>query len=282
MAVEGIMQGMTNGISPSRARRRTIAIAIEKGGVGKTTITATLGVVIANHFNLRVLLLDFDPQRNLTIACLGAGHQPGRTVVDVCMGRASLADVLVPAVDLHPNVLVAPGSQDLANIERRVDWEQSAIGIVSALRKSIPPDIDLVLIDTPPGKNLWLRTALSGADYYLVVGEPEMLCALGTLDVHATARSVPNPHLTFLGLVVNKVDVRLNEHSATIAWYRNKYPKAIIEPFVPMRAAIKESVRTRRYLELLNTDSYLGEVFYQVAETVLRRMGVGQPVPVLA
>lgn len=187
----------------------TVAVAMQKGGVGKTTSTVHLsrGAALAE---LRTLVVDLDPQANVTSAL--AKDVPARTDVSIADALdpnddCTLDDVLIPA--LWPGVDLAPSTgATLAAGEQRV--AAMTLGREARLRTILDPIrslYDLVLIDCPPALGQLTVNALVAAHKVLVVAEAEQF-SLDGLDmlrdtVHGVQSSY-NPHLTWAGVLVNK------------------------------------------------------------------------------
>ena len=188
---------------------QTVAVAMQKGGVGKTTSTVHLarGAVLAG---LRALVVDLDPQANATSAL--AKDAPSRTDVSIAdaldpAGDCALADVLIPA--LWPGVDLAPstGATLAAGEQRVAAMNLGREGRLRAILKPIRRDYDLILLDCPPALGQLTVNALVVADKVLVVAEAEQFSLDGLSMLRDTVRGVQssyNPGLTWAGVLVNK------------------------------------------------------------------------------
>jgi chromosome partitioning protein len=184
---------------------RVIAFANQKGGVAKTTTTLNLAVAFAER-GLRVLVLDLDPQGNLTMS---QGFNPDeieRSMFDVLVHKLPIEQVIHPA-----EVDVAVSSIDLAGAELALS---SMIGRERALEKALAPvkeRYDYVLIDTPPSLGLLTINALVAADAVIVPVQCEYLSLRGLVQLEATLSMVRenlNPHVDIAGILPTMFDPR--------------------------------------------------------------------------
>jgi chromosome partitioning protein len=185
---------------------RVLALANQKGGVAKTTSTLNLGVALRER-GLRVLLVDLDPQSNLTMS---QGIDPERV-------ERSMFDVLVHKVPIEEIVAtrevdIAVASIDLAGAELAL---ASMIGRERALEKALMPvraDYDYVLIDTPPSLGLLTINALTAASGVIVPVQCEYLSLRGLVQLEATLQTIRenlNPEVRIRGILPTMLDTRL-------------------------------------------------------------------------
>jgi chromosome partitioning protein len=191
---------------------RVVAVVNQKGGVGKTTTAVNLAASVAAA-ERRTLLLDMDPQGN---ASSGVGVRPGtreRSVYDVIIGRATLAEVLVPTE--VPALQVAPSTQDLVAAELElVDDPKRAVRLKDALGALLAAQpFEYVFVDCPPSLGLLTVNALAASDRVLVPLQCEYYALEGLTHLMATIDRVKNgmnASLEVEGIVLTMFDPRNN------------------------------------------------------------------------
>src|SRR3989441_2621294 len=192
--------------SKAPATTRVIAFANRKGGVAKTTTTLNLGVAFAEK-GLRVLLVDLDPQGNLTMS---QGMNPDsieRSMFDVLVHRVPITEVIH-----HTEVDLAVSSIDLAGAELALS---SMIGRERALEKALAPvkeNYNYILIDTPPSLGLLTINALVASEGVIVPVQCEYLSLRGLVQLENTLSMIRenlNPHIEIIGILPTMFDRRL-------------------------------------------------------------------------
>lgn len=187
---------------------RTIAVANQKGGVGKTTTAWVLGAALAQR-DRKVLLVDMDPQASLTIACgLNAeGENLAEVIGGARPGELALRDIVVK---LDQGLYLAPSDIALSSSELGL---VSRMGRENVLKKVLRgAKFDYVLIDCPPSLGILTVNALVAADRVLIPAPPEYLALRGIALFYETLNKVRdelNPDLRVFGILVTFYDNRL-------------------------------------------------------------------------
>ncbi len=259
---------------------RKIAITLQKGGVGKTSVTVNLAGAFAGDRGLRTVVVDMDAQCNATTHLIGDDH-PGPTITGVLRGEVSLADALISCDD--PLLRVLPGAADLVAFERGSDDPRRArtiLGVRELLATGLPDDVDLVLIDTPPGGGLWLQAALAAADGFVIVAWPDGFSAngiLALLDTVEQVRGAYNPELSLDGLAINHVR-NTNGHRGYTDVLQDIYGDVLLEPAIPVRSVISDArdacLPVEYYERMYRSHSPTAPIFRSIAAQLSERTGL--------
>ncbi len=228
---------------------RVIAIANQKGGVGKTTTAVNLSVALAQA-GRRVLLVDLDPQGNATSG-LGANltdvreppsaAQPPQTVYDSLVLGTALAEI---AREVRPNLFLVPASGDLVGAEVELAAFEGRERRLRAMLEAYALEYNYVLLDTPPSLGILTLNALVAADSVLVPMQCEYYALEGLSSLLATIRKVKaaiRPGLEIEGLVLTMFDTR-NRLSHEIAReVREHFPDKVFRSVIPRNVRLSES-----------------------------------------
>jgi chromosome partitioning protein len=216
-----------------------LAVANQKGGVGKTTTSHTLGDALAAD-GARILLVDLDPQACLTYALGEDPEALDRSLHDVLLGRATAAEIVRPA----GRVSLLPASIDLAGAEIVL---ATRVGREHALSRALAPvldDYDVVVVDCPPSLGILTINGLTAADAVVIPLQCETLSHRGVgqlLETVADVRAYTKPDLAVLGAVATMFDARSRHPREIAADVTERYGIRVLEPAVPRSIRFAEA-----------------------------------------
>lgn len=257
---------------------RIIAIANQKGGVGKTTTAINLSAALAEA-GLNILLIDLDPQGN---ASTGMGISPENrnfTTYDLILGEVALTEVIQKTKFDRVRLVAATTDLSSADIEL-VSSERRSFLLRDALRQAgmAAFHFDFILIDCPPSLNLLTVNALVAADSLLVPLQSEFFALEGLSQLMLTKREIcetANPHLRYEGIVLTMYDQRNNLSRQVEADARENLGDIVFSTVIPRNVRVSEAPSFG--LPVLHYDSASkgSRAYRGLAAEIMQRNGCG-------
>jgi chromosome partitioning protein len=256
---------------------RVLAIANQKGGVGKTTTAINLGTALA-AIGEQVLIVDLDPQGNASTGLGIDRSRRSRSTYDVLTGGSSLRDaVLATAV---PRLFIAPSTMDLSGLELEIGQARDR---AYRLRNAFAPlnsgqpesgGFSYVLVDCPPSLNLLTINAMASANAILVPLQCEFFALEGLSQLIKTVEQVKdtlNPSLSIHGIVLTMYDARNNLANQVVADVREFMGRKVYDTVIPRNVRVSEAPSYGKPVLVYDLKCVGSEAYLRLATEIIQR-----------
>lgn len=220
---------------------KTVAVANQKGGVGKTTTSINLSSCVA-HRGKKVLLIDLDPQGNATTGLGIDKRSITASTYDAIINDTPLSEIVLETV--QENLFLCPSSLNLAGAEVELVGVEEREKRLKKVIDSASDNYDYIIIDCPPSLGLLTLNALSAADSVLVPIQCEYFALEGLSQLMETERIVQkhlNKDLKINGIVMTMFDARTNLSLEVVSEVRNHFKEKVYDTLIPRNVKLSEA-----------------------------------------
>lgn len=248
---------------------RIIAIANQKGGVGKTTTSINLSAALAAK-GKKVLVIDTDPQGNTTSGFGIEKNELENTVYELILGECSIRDCIIP--DVIKNVSVLPSNVNLAAAEIELIGVDKKEYILKNEVDYVKDDYDFIIIDCPPSLNMLTINSMTTADDVLVPIQCEFYALEGLSQLIHTINLVKerlNPKLDIDGVVFTMYDSRTNLSMQVVENVKQNLNQKIYHTLIPRNIRLAEAPSYGMPINLYDAKSAGAEAYMQLADEVI-------------
>lgn len=251
---------------------RIIAIANQKGGVGKTTTAINLGASLAVA-EKRTLIIDIDPQANASSGVGIPKDEVERSIYEVLVDDVPIEEVIVPKVHF-PYLDVAPATRDLVGVEVELVSRSGRETLLRSALAQVRDRYDYILIDAPPSLGMLTLNTLAAADTVLIPIQCEFYALEGLSQLLNTVRIVQktlNPALQIEGVLLTMFDSRLNLSKQVAAEAKEYFGAKVFNTVIPRNVRIAEAPSFGEPIVMYDILSVGAKSYLALAQEVIAR-----------
>lgn len=245
---------------------RKIAFTNQKGGVGKTTTTINTGAGLS-ELGYRVLLVDMDPQANLTYSLKVQTGRLDKNVYHVLKGEHTVQEAIMK----HKSFDILPSSIDLSAAEMELVNEPARENILKDCLKTVEGEYDFILLDCPPNLGLLTLNAFTAADELIIVLQSEYLALHGLsklMDLIQIVQKRLNPDLKVEGIVCTLYDQRKNLNREVVGHIRDHFGDKVFKTVIRDNVALAEAPSHHKTIFEYDNKSSGAEDYRQLAKEI--------------
>ena len=260
---------------------RIVALANQKGGVGKTTTAVNLGAALA-ELGHRILLIDLDPQANAT-SSFGLQGTDGTSLYDPLLGGASITEKILPT--RRDGLFIVPADIDLAGAEVEIARMPNHLTRLAETIKPLQADetFDFVLLDCPPSLGILMSNALAAADELLTPIQCEYFALEGLVKIVRLVEQVrdsgANDRLEIGGIVMTMFDSRTNLSAQVVADVREHFAERVYQTVIPRSVRLSEAPSFGKSILEYDPNGAGATAYRALAGEFIRRHGSSTTVP---
>ena len=253
---------------------RTIAIANQKGGVGKSTTAINLSSCLG-EMGQKVLTIDMDPQGNTTSGMGVEKNEVENTIYELLLGESKLEDCIIPLK--FDNLSLVPSNVNLAGAEIELIGVDDKEFILKKAIDQVRDQYDFIIIDCPPSLNMLTINAMTTADTVLVPIQCEYYALEGLSQLMHTIELVQerlNPDLEMEGVVFTMYDARTNLSMQVVENVKDHLNQKVYKTMIPRNIRLAEAPSYGMPINLYDAKSAGAESYMALADEVIKRKGI--------
>ena len=245
---------------------RKIAFTNQKGGVGKTTSTINTGAGLSK-LGYRVLLIDMDPQANLTYSLKTHSDKLNKNIYHVLKGTSEVSEIVIK----HDEFDILPASIELSGADMELVNEPARENLLKDALREVEGSYDFVLLDCPPNLGLLTLNAFTASDELIIVLQSEYLALHGLsklMDLIKIVQKRLNPDLKVEGIVCTLYDKRKNLNREVVGHIRDYFGKKVFDTVIRDNIALAEAPSHHKTIFEYDGDSYGAKDYMMLAKEI--------------